>query len=137
MKKFLIILAIFFSGAVLISPAVCFSADPPAAAAPTTTPTSSAAKTPQKTVDLDNPISIEANPSEIIGYIIKSFLGIVGGLALMMTVWGGFQWLTSAGNPEKVKKGTSTMVWSIIGLIVVISSYVLVQTIMNFLSGGG
>lgn len=90
-------------------------------------------------VKLDNPLSSEksTDPSSLIGLIIKSILGFVGGLALVMMVWGGFQWLTSAGNPEKVKKGSHTMVWAIIGLILVLGSYLLVGTVLNFLAGAG
>jgi hypothetical protein len=53
-----------------------------------------------------------------------------------MLVWGGFQWLTSAGNDEKVHQGTQTMLWAIIGLAVVFGSYVLVTTYIQFLTGG-
>lgn len=88
-----------------------------------------------KEVKLSNPLEVSANPSQIIGLIIKSALGVIGGLALVMVVWGGFQWLTSAGNPEKVKKGSSTMLWAIVGLILALGSYVLVGTILNFLAG--
>lgn len=88
-----------------------------------------------ETVELENPLTVEADPSAIIGLIIKSLLGVVGGLALVMTVYGGFQWLTSAGSPEKVKSGSMTMLWSIIGLIVVLSSYLLVDTFLQYLAG--
>lgn len=88
-----------------------------------------------KVVSLDNPISVGADPSTIIGMIIKAFLGVVGGFALVMMVWGGFQWLTSAGSPDKVKSGTGTMLWAIIGLIVVLASYLLVNNVLQFLGG--
>lgn len=91
-------------------------------------------------VKLDNPLTAgekSLNPSVLIGLIIKSVLGSIGGLALLMMVWGGFQWLTSAGNPEKVKKGSHTMIWAIIGLILVLGSYVLVGAVLQFLSPAG
>ena len=94
-----------------------------------------AASEASKEVKLSNPIEVSANPSQIIGLIIKSALGVIGGLALVMMVWGGFQWLASAGNPEKVKKGSSTMIWAIVGLVLALGSYVLVGTILNFLAG--
>lgn len=87
------------------------------------------------TVSLENPLTVGASPSTIIGLVIKSALGLIGGLALVMMVWGGFQWLVSAGNQEKVKKGSQTMLWSIIGLVLVLSSYLLVDTLLKFLSG--
>jgi hypothetical protein len=99
-----------------------------------------------QTVELDNPIQLkdsknkvikdeDVTPAVIIGMVIKSFLGLLGGLALVMMVWGGFQWLTSAGNDEKVKKGTQTMMWAIIGMVIVLASYLLVSTVLRFLSG--
>ena len=87
-------------------------------------------------VSLENPLTVEANPSTIIGLFIKAILGVVGGLALVMSVYGGFQWLTAAGNKEKIDSGSRTMLWAIVGLIITLSSYLLVDTFLNFLSGG-
>jgi len=88
-----------------------------------------------RVVKLDNPLMTGANPAEIIGLIIKSALGVIGGLTLLMLVWGGFQWLTSAGNPDKVQKGSKTMLWAIIGLILTLGSYVLLIAVLGFLTG--
>ena len=94
------------------------------------------AENPQATVRLDNPLTQNFdNPAVLIGFIIKAILGIVGGVALVMMVYGGFQWLTAAGNEEKIKNGTQTMLWSAIGLVLVFSSYVLAQTVINAISG--
>ena len=51
----------------------------------------------------------------VYGNIVKYALGLVGSLTLLMLVWGGFQWVTSAGNAEKVNKGSQTMIWAAIG----------------------
>jgi uncharacterized membrane protein YidH (DUF202 family) len=87
---------------------------------------------------LENPIgSGQKGTTEIgsiINTVIKAALGIIGGITLLMFVWGGFQWLTSAGNPEKVAAGTQTMIWAVIGVILVLASYVLLATFLNFLS---
>lgn len=85
-------------------------------------------------IKLQNPLNINPNdPSAIIGIVIQAVLGIIGGVALVMMVYGGFQWLTAAGNEEKIKNGTQTMVWSIIGLVLVFTSYLLVSTIFDVL----
>ena len=91
-----------------------------------------------QTIKLDNPLEFQKgqnidDPATIIGYIIQAFLSIVGGVALVMMVYGGFQWLTAAGNEEKIKSGTQTMLWSAIGLILVFSSYLLASTVFNFI----
>ncbi len=73
--------------------------------------------------------------TDVIGVVITAALGVIGGFALLMFVWGGFEWLTSAGNQEKVKSGTQTMVWAAIGVVLVLGSYLLLSTFLNFLTG--
>ena len=87
-------------------------------------------------VKLENPLTITTdNPAQLIGYIIRAVLAVVGGVALVMMIYGGFQWLTAAGSEDKIKSGTQTMLWSAIGLVLVFSSYILVQTVLNFVYG--
>lgn len=83
---------------------------------------------------LTNPIG-STEVSSIVAKVISTLLGIIGGLTLLMFVWGGFQWLTSAGSPEKVKNGMQTMVWAVIGVMLVLASYLLLSTFLNFLTG--
>ena len=90
----------------------------------------------QEVCTLDNPL--EGNKTQatsIISNVIKGALGIVGALTLLMLVWGGFEWLTSAGNPEKVKAGTQTMIWAMIGVLLVFGSYILLSTFTGYLTG--
>lgn len=87
-------------------------------------------------VSLANPLSSgQTEVAPIIGIIIKAAMGIMGALVLLMLVWGGFQWLTSAGNPEKVKKGSQTMIWAVIGLFLVLSSYLILDAVLKALRG--
>lgn len=88
---------------------------------------------------LENPLGTgqkgTTEVTDLINIIIKAALGIIGGLTLLMFVWGGFQWLTSAGNPEKVSAGSQTMIWAVIGVVVVLASYILLSTFLEYLSG--
>ena len=81
-------------------------------------------------VKLDNPLGEGTTPNDLIGRIINSILGIVGSLALLMFVYGGLTWMTSSGNPEKVKKGRDVIIWSAIGLVIVFASYGLVKFLL-------
>ena len=67
----------------------------------------------------------------VIGKVVRAVLVIVGALALIMFVYGGFTWLTSAGNEQKVETGRNTLIWSALGLIIVFSAYVLVHYVME------
>ncbi len=79
--------------------------------------------------------------AEIIGRVIKGFLGLVGAIALLMFVYGGFLMLASGGKSEEITKGKNALVWSTIGLVVIFTSYVLadfaIKGISMGVSGGG
>lgn len=90
----------------------------------------------EKCTNLENPLKTKTtNVSVIIGTLIKYALMIIGSLTLLMFVWGGFQWLTSAGNTEKIKKGSQTMIWAAIGVVLVFASYIILTTYINYLTG--
>jgi hypothetical protein len=93
-------------------------------------------KTPGGTVTIDNPIGdADTTPQELIGRVISAVLGISGSLALLMFIYGGFTWMLSGGNSEKVTKGKNTLVWASIGLIVIFSSYAMVKAVFTGLGG--
>ncbi|HBA36933.1 TPA: hypothetical protein DCZ15_03620 [Candidatus Falkowbacteria bacterium] len=86
---------------------------------------------PDGQVCLQNPLGSISTPQALMGRIINSVLGVVGSLALLMFVYGGLTWMTSAGNQEKVKKGRDIIVWSAIGLVIIFVSYALVRLVLT------
>ncbi len=63
-----------------------------------------------------------------LGLNVASFiLGIVGALTLLMFVYGGVTLLISGGSADKVKKGKDIILGSVVGLVIVFSSYMIVQ----------
>ncbi|MEK7459305.1 MAG: pilin [Patescibacteria group bacterium] len=91
------------------------------------------------TVTLYNPLGSSDEDSDIriiLGRVIKGFLSIIGSIALLMFVYGGTLWLTSAGNPEFIKKGKDIIVWSILGLGVIFSAYAITNALLNALTTG-
>lgn len=82
------------------------------------------------TYKIKSPIGEVTGP-ELIGRIIKTVLGVVGALALAMFVFGGFTWLTSGGSPDKIKKGKDILMWAVIGLVIIFTSYTLVDFILT------
>ncbi len=75
-----------------------------------------------------------AEVTEVIGRVVKAVIGISGSAALAVFVYGGALWMFSAGNPDKVKKGRSAMVYAAIGLAVIFLSYALVAFVLRALS---
>lgn len=89
-----------------------------------------------QSVNLANPISAKSIP-ELIGNVINVALGVVGSLALIMFIYGGFTWMLAAGNENAVEKGKNILVWATIGLVVIFASYSLVNFIINTGIRGG
>jgi len=67
--------------------------------------------------------------------IISTAVGIVGALALLVFIYGGLRWLTSAGEPVKIQAGKDAMKWAAIGLVVIFSSYALVSFVFKAFTG--
>ena len=79
-----------------------------------------------------NPVkSSIGTPQEFLGNVIKTVLGIVGTIAFALIVYGGFIWMVSAGNGEKVKMGQQTILWAALGLIAISASYAIVSFIIK------
>jgi len=85
---------------------------------------------------IENPLGNVTSVQVIIGNVISALLAITGSLALAMFVWGGFLWVTSAGNQEKVKKGKDAMLWATVGLLVILFSYTFIVLVVGALTGG-
>lgn len=85
-------------------------------------------------VGFTNPICRPGEPCTpqiIVGNIIRATLGIVGSIALLMFIIGGFTWMLAQGNTEKVKKAREIMIWAGLGLLVIFASYIIVNFIIR------
>lgn len=74
---------------------------------------------------------------EIIGDAIRVGLGVVGAVALALFVYGGFVWMTAAGNAQRVSKGREILIWATIGLVVIFTSYALLNFVLLAVTGRG
>ncbi|MBD3359101.1 MAG: hypothetical protein GF365_00110 [Candidatus Buchananbacteria bacterium] len=75
-----------------------------------------------------------------IARIIRAFLGFLGIIAVVIIIYGGYLYMTSAGNPEKVTKAKKVLINATIGLIIILSSFAIASFILNYLveaTGGG
>ncbi len=79
------------------------------------------------------PTSKISTLADIINPALKIFYGIVGVILFGMFLFGGFTWLTSAGDPDKVKKSTGMMINAVIGTAIIIFAFFLTKFIGNLL----
>lgn len=73
----------------------------------------------------------EAGLPAIIGKIINVFLSILGVLFVILMIYGGYSWMTSYGNEQKVTKAKTLITDAIIGLIIILVAYALANFIVG------
>ena len=61
--------------------------------------------------------------------IIYWVLGFAGAVAILFLIIGGLQYITSSGNDKRVAAAKSTLLYAVIGLIVILLSFVVVAFI--------
>jgi len=96
---------------------------------PAAVPPKKAAPTPP----LLNPLGTE-NVSVVLGRVASIFMGLAGSVALLMFVYGGFTWITSGGSSERIKHGKDTMIWAVIGIAFIFSSYAILSYLLRVFS---
>ncbi len=64
--------------------------------------------------------------------IINWIVGVAGLIAVVVVIIGGVTYMTSNGDPGKVKKGKDTILYGIIGLLICALAF----AIVNFVIGG-
>ena len=66
-----------------------------------------------------------------VAMLINVFASVMGFLAVGMIIYGGFMLLTAQGDPAKIKRGKDVVTYSIIGVILVMLAYAIVNFAMN------
>lgn len=63
--------------------------------------------------------------------VSRWILGIVGSLTLIMFIYGGFTFLISAGSSEKVGEARKIIVAAVVGLLIVLSSFLIIKFVLG------
>lgn len=58
-------------------------------------------------------------------------LGFISLVAVLVVIWGGVQYLTSAGNEDMAKTGKETIKYGLMGIMIAGLAYALIATIVT------
>ncbi|MBD3244910.1 MAG: hypothetical protein GF335_02865 [Candidatus Moranbacteria bacterium] len=72
---------------------------------------------------------------EIVSKFLNFLVKIIGIIGIIAFVGAGIAYLMSAGNPEIAEKAKKYFVYSIIGLVVAVGSFIILLTIDTLLRG--
>jgi len=76
----------------------------------------------------------DASIYKTVGSLIQVALGMVGLIAILLVIYGGFKWMTSGGSEEKVDEAKKLLYSGIIGLVIIFSAYALSSFVLKALT---
>jgi hypothetical protein len=91
----------------------------------------------QPDLGLDNPGSFDlpaGDPGNVLANIVKLLLAFSGVIAVSVFIFGYFSLMVASGNEDKEHAAKKSMISSVIGLILIISSYLIVGFVFNKVS---
>ena len=69
--------------------------------------------------------------TNIVGNFIIGFLALLGIIFIVLIILAGYNWMTAAGDEEKVNKAKDTLTRAIIGLVITVGAYAISQFVMD------
>jgi len=82
------------------------------------------------------PTELFSGSTALIPRAINLMLFVVGILAIFMLIFGGIRYVVSGGNESRVKDAKNTILYAIIGLVVAILGYAVVQWVISVVGAG-
>lgn len=71
----------------------------------------------------------------LLGRITLASFASFGAILMIMYIWAGFLWMTAQGNSEQTGKAKTIIVWTSLGAVVILSSYILVDFVIKSILG--
>ncbi|HRY59972.1 MAG TPA: hypothetical protein P5096_01180 [Patescibacteria group bacterium] len=73
----------------------------------------------------------EGGLANFVNTALNVLLGAAGFVAVIYVIMGGFNYVTSAGNPEKVATANKTIAYAIIGVVIIALAFALKSFVMS------
>lgn len=88
------------------------------------------AQTCQQNESLTDLGCIPNDPAGFVGKFYGIGLGLIGGVSVLFIIYGGYIILTSQGNPLQLANGKSYIMYAIIGVLLAIFGYAIVEILL-------
>lgn len=59
--------------------------------------------------------------------ISNTLIGLVGAIAVIVIIFGGFRYVTSTGDAGRIKQAKDTILYGVIGIVVALLAYAIVR----------
>lgn len=88
-------------------------------------------------LDIKIPSAFDQNVGGIISTLLNLVLVIAAILVFAYLIWGGIEWITSGGDKSKTESARNKITAAIVGLVVLVASYAILQLVLQILGLGG
>ena len=91
------------------------------------------------TLDTTKIDTVGTGNSDLVGTItpiLNVIIGLLGIVCVAVIIFGGVQYMTSTGDAGKVKKGKDTILYGIIGLVICVLAFAIVNFVLSNILGG-
>ena len=79
-------------------------------------------------------ISTSGDLQSIVGKILRGFLGLLGTVFVVLTIYAGYLWMTAQGNEEQITKAKKLITSAVIGLIIILAAWAITSFVLNNLA---
>ena len=79
----------------------------------------------------DPTLTQETNLRDYIVNVVNFALGFLGLIAVVMIIYGGFMYVIAAGEEEQTTKGKKSVTYAIVGIVIILISFALVNTVIK------
>lgn len=79
-------------------------------------------------IGLNNP---KGDPNVVVGNVLNTVYTWAGIIAVMVIIIAGIFYATSTANPSQTKRARETILYAVVGLIVIIMAFVITQFVLG------
>ncbi|KKR48599.1 MAG: hypothetical protein UT86_C0004G0085 [Candidatus Magasanikbacteria bacterium GW2011_GWC2_40_17] len=70
---------------------------------------------------------------QTVATIIKTAMGLLGIVAVVIILIGGFEWMTAGGNEKATDEAKKRIMYGVIGLAIILAAYAIASFVVNSL----
>lgn len=81
------------------------------------------------------PTGADSFVQSLYSVIVQPAIFLLGAAALLVFVWGLVEFLAGASEPEKRSQGQRHIIWGLVGLVIIISTFTIIEVINTTVGG--
>lgn len=86
--------------------------------------------------DVKPPTGFATDIGALISQVLTFIFIIAVLLVFLYIIWGGIEWITSGGDKGKTESARNRITAAVIGLVILLASYAILQLVIGFFTGG-